>query len=267
MTTPAVEVPEGFWYQHPLDCEWQRREKAVGQWAFATFETPTPPGTTDPAVDLRPNWKTTYRVTVWEVRTDDAAQCEAGPLAADDPASAFLDPQAPDVAWVLQQCPEFEQVAESLFAQPGSAWERAKRTWDYVAANHSEFGKCYLRSSLFCGLLRRQGVPARLIGGLCSRAWAHHVWAEYYLPGYGWAPVDWIPGSGFDIVSAKHLAFWRGSPPPRPASRQAMPVNRPVVCGQKVDSSTPLSVEHRVTCTSVVAATSPERAAFSLRPY
>ncbi|AJE03782.1 transglutaminase-like domain-containing protein [Geobacter pickeringii] len=58
-------------------------------------------------------------------------------------------------------------------------------------------GKCTDISSVFVALCRAAGVPAREIFGLRLgkketediTTW-QHCWAEFFLPGYGWVPVD-----------------------------------------------------------------------------
>ena len=58
-------------------------------------------------------------------------------------------------------------------------------------------GKCTDIHSVFVALCRAAGVPAREIFGIRQgkndvvdiTKW-QHCWAEFFLPGYGWVPVD-----------------------------------------------------------------------------
>lgn len=58
-------------------------------------------------------------------------------------------------------------------------------------------GKCADISSVYVAIARAAGVPAREVWGLRlgkkpedDITSGHHCWSEFYLPGYGWVPVD-----------------------------------------------------------------------------
>lgn len=54
------------------------------------------------------------------------------------------------------------------------------------------FGDCGSQSMYFAALCRSLGIPARAVGGyqLVPGHEGTHFGAEYYLPAYGWIPVD-----------------------------------------------------------------------------
>ena len=70
-------------------------------------------------------------------------------------------------------------------------WPRTSQTEaDYVHKNQR--GDCGAQSLYFSAMCRAQGIPARTTGGwqLFKDEFSGHFWAEFYLPNYGWIPVD-----------------------------------------------------------------------------
>ncbi len=63
-------------------------------------------------------------------------------------------------------------------------------------------GSCSEYTFALVALLRRAGIPARYVGALSERGDegsfddVFHRWAEVYMPGYGWVPVDANAGYG-----------------------------------------------------------------------
>jgi transglutaminase-like putative cysteine protease len=75
-------------------------------------------------------------------------------------------------------------------------------------------GECGDYSCLFVALCRASGIPARPIVGRWATSVKNdwHVWAEFYLPGYGWIPVDPTVedvsgGSYFGYLDNQRLIF------------------------------------------------------------
>lgn len=70
-------------------------------------------------------------------------------------------------------------------------WPRTPQSeTDYV--HKYRRGDCGAQSMYFSALCRSLGIPARTTGGwqLFDNEFQGHFWAEFYLPNYGWLPVD-----------------------------------------------------------------------------
>ena len=103
----------------------------------------------------------------------------------------------------------------------------------------------YAFSMLFCALTRAAGIPSRPVAGFLvygDRRARIHYWAEFYLPGFGWVPVDPSLGDGaqfgnypevdepddffFGSVDSNHIVFTRGVVEVKALSSEGLTVRR-----------------------------------------
>ena len=84
-------------------------------------------------------------------------------------------------------------IATMRYDKSGEGWGRGDAVW----ACTSKRGNCTDFHSLFIGMMRASGIPARFeIGFPLPDAKSegdipgYHCWAEFYLDGVGWVPVD-----------------------------------------------------------------------------
>lgn len=86
-------------------------------------------------------------------------------------------------------------------------------------------GSCSEYAFALVGMLRKAGIPARYVGAISERGDeasyddVFHRWAEAYMPGYGWVPMDANAGTGespagkaeyFGGRSNRHVVTTRG---------------------------------------------------------
>lgn len=84
-------------------------------------------------------------------------------------------------------------VATMRYDKSGQGWGRGDAVW----ACTSKRGNCTDFHSLFIGMMRASGIPARFEIGFPLPEGktegdipGYHCWAEFYLSGLGWVPVD-----------------------------------------------------------------------------
>lgn len=146
---------------------------------------------------------------------------------------------------------EVKQLADSITAGQTTVLGKARALYDWTCDNtfrnpdtrgcgvgdvyqllKEPGGKCTDISSVFVALARAAGVPAREVFGLRQgkqpaqeiTRW-QHCWAEFYLPGYGWVPVDpadvrkMMYQQGLELADSKTAEyrdyFWGGVDPYR----------------------------------------------------
>jgi transglutaminase-like putative cysteine protease len=84
-------------------------------------------------------------------------------------------------------------IANMRYDKSGTGWGNGDAIW----ACTSKRGNCTDFHSLFIGMMRAAGIPARFEIGFSLPTDQHdgvipgyHCWAEFYLPQFGWIPVD-----------------------------------------------------------------------------
>jgi transglutaminase-like putative cysteine protease len=108
-----------------------------------------------------------------------------------------------------------QELSATVVAGKTTGLDKARAIYDYVIANmtydktpagccngdiiwacDAKRGNCSDFHSLFIGLARAAGIPAKFEIGLpvadkpTGDIGGYHCWAEFYLKGYGWVPID-----------------------------------------------------------------------------
>lgn len=88
----------------------------------------------------------------------------------------------------------YDWTVDNTFRDPNT---RGCGLGDVTALLSRPGGKCADISSIYVALARAAGVPTREVLGIRTGKQAEqdvstwqHCWAEFFLPGYGWVPVD-----------------------------------------------------------------------------
>jgi transglutaminase-like putative cysteine protease len=88
----------------------------------------------------------------------------------------------------------YDYVVDTMsYDKTGTGWGNGDIYW----ACDAKRGNCTDFHALFIGLARAEGIPAKFEIGLPlpeargqGEIGGYHCWAEFYLAGYGWVPVD-----------------------------------------------------------------------------
>lgn len=107
---------------------------------------------------------------------------------------------------ILPHHPLIDSVAAIIWGQSTDIIDYARRCYEYTASHLSYLnsntglhslqdiinnggGDCGNFCSFYISLLRNRNIPSRHVVTVLAQD-NYHVWAEFYLQGYGWIPVD-----------------------------------------------------------------------------
>ena len=122
------------------------------------------------------------------------------------------------VAFKLASC-----VEENVKYDLNSLTSKASQKSSWVLENKE--GVCDEMTSLFLGMARSLGIPARFVSGvsyttseLFKENWQPHGWAEVYFPEIGWVSFD-IAFGEYGYVDVTHIKLRDGVDPSEPATK------------------------------------------------
>ncbi len=155
-------------------------------------------------------------------------------------------------------------VVRTVVGREKNPYHKARRIYDYVLEKmsfspekaHNEAlsglgegaGGAYTYATLYVAMLRNSGIPSRTIAGYViteDRSAVPHFWAEFYLDGYGWVPVDpslgdrarpggFVPAENaasyyFGNMDNRHIAFSYGLVQARRVSPHGRTIEQPEI--------------------------------------
>ena len=106
--------------------------------------------------------------------------------------------------YIVTSNPYIVETGDKLWKESANVLDYARRCYEYVAKNFKYIngswrtlsqilkeggGECGDFSTIVVNLLRYKGIPSR--HNICLRLnGGYHVWADFYIEGYGWIPLD-----------------------------------------------------------------------------
>ena len=102
--------------------------------------------------------------------------------------------------YLMAQKVYWDVVLTHPYSHAPHVWMDITGTPESLYVLKTGIGDCASQSAYFVALLRSLGIPARATGGyqMIDGPAGTHFWAEYYLEGYGWIPVDVTAAEGGD---------------------------------------------------------------------
>lgn len=112
---------------------------------------------------------------------------------------------------------EIQKLAKEIVGSEINPYIKARKMYEWILDNidyqfvpglkgaiyalQNRHGECGDYAAFFVALCRATGIPARPVIGMWANPFNEpHVWAEFYLPNYGWIPVDASQADGWGDV-------------------------------------------------------------------
>jgi transglutaminase-like putative cysteine protease len=110
--------------------------------------------------------------------------------------------------------------------------DETRQPHDALRCLHNGYGDCGAQSNLFVAMCRALGIPARNISGAHPfpygdlhfpegtwdapnaekiEGFGLHVWAEFYLEGFGWVPLDPAAYGVLGVIPGEHMILSKGN--------------------------------------------------------
>jgi transglutaminase-like putative cysteine protease len=149
-----------------------------------------------------------YLVEVYAVETTiNANSIVIGGRAGSAPVTAAYT--APS-ALIPSDDPRIKEQSAAIVGREQNPFTKARRIYNYLLAEggiqretpfpgdllealENKKADPYSAALLFCALARSAGIPAIPVSGVLldrNRAFSRHYWAEFWIDGFGWVPVD-----------------------------------------------------------------------------
>lgn len=109
----------------------------------------------------------------------------------------------------LRLTPFIRQIAQEATGAERNPLKKARRIQAWLLAHPVKDHKNQ-HAVRFSAMCRASEVPARLVSGFLLDG-SSRLWAEFYLPRFGWVPVD---GPSFGKIGGDHLVLARGAAVP-----------------------------------------------------
>jgi transglutaminase-like putative cysteine protease len=180
-----------------------------------------------------------YLVEVYAVETD----IRANSLPSGSKTSSALSAYTAPGDLIPSDNPRVRELAASVVGREQNPYLKARRIYEYILNEvtirwagpeggppdapvakdlllviEEKRADPYMAALLFCALCRSAGVPAIPVSGVLidrNRLCASHYWAEFWIDGFGWVPVDPALGGGgappLFVLRADRANYYFGS--------------------------------------------------------